>query len=295
MRGLTVSLLVGILFASASLAQQRKHYIIEDNHDFDYLDFTLNATSGSYQISPTHNPNPINIYGNLAEGAIEPEFTSRLDQRTNYVSFNLQEDQDRDISKTISFNVFSKNESEDEQWMVYLSQSKPLCLNLNYGIGDAMIDLSGVPIQKLKINTGSADVTVEYSGQANKVDMDTFYVKVDLGSVTVKRADFARAKIIIAEVGFGDLSLDFSKVTAIKSEVIASVGAGNLEILIPKTEAPIKIILNDSPLCRVKLAKSFEEVEENVYVNKSYLPDSENLLTFNLDVAMGYIVFKEKK
>ena len=91
MRGLTILLLVGIVCASASLAQSRKHYVIEDNPEFDALDFTLTATSGSYQISPTNNTHPINIYGNVAEEAVAPEFSYHLDQRVNYVSFDLQE------------------------------------------------------------------------------------------------------------------------------------------------------------------------------------------------------------
>ena len=94
-------------------------------------------------------------------------------------------------------------------------------------------------------------------------------------------------------VGFGDLTLDYSDQVLIKSNVTATVGAGNLEILVPKRNSPIKIVVHNSPLCHVKISKSFDEVEDNVFVNSSYTPDAENLLTFNLDVALGNIVFKE--
>ena len=64
---------------------------------------------------------------------------------------------------------------------MYLTDSKPYFLELHYGIGNANIDLSGLAIKTLKVNTGSADVNVGYySSLENQIDMDTFFVKVDL-------------------------------------------------------------------------------------------------------------------
>ena len=43
----------------------------------------------------------------------------------------------------------------------------------------------------------------------NKMEMDTFLVNVDLGDVEIERIEMARAKNILAEVGFGSLVLQF--------------------------------------------------------------------------------------
>ncbi|MEJ0054893.1 MAG: hypothetical protein WDN75_04140 [Bacteroidota bacterium] len=40
--------------------------------------------------------------------------------------------------------------------------------------------------------------------------MDTFFVKVDLGSLNVKQMNLSRSKVVMAEVGFGNIFLDFS-------------------------------------------------------------------------------------
>ena len=69
------------------------------------------------------------------------------------------------------------------------------------------------------------------------------------------------------------------------------MGAGNLDVLLPKGNTPIIIYLKDSPLCGVRLAEGFEEVEHNVYVNMDYTVDAKNLLTFDVDVALGSITF----
>jgi len=50
--------------------------------------------------------------------------------------------------------------------------------------------------------------------------------------------------------------------------------------------------VKDSPLCAVKIAKDFEEVEKNVFVNSFYNTNADIILTFNVDVALGLVKFK---
>ena len=102
----------------------------------------------------------------------------------------------------------------------------------------------------------------------------------------------ANAKSIIADVGFGDLTLRFEDKPAEKSNVTAYVAAGTLEVSLPDANTPVKVVINNSPLCRVKLPDDFTNTEGNVYVNSTYQEHADNLLTFNLDVALGKIVFK---
>jgi len=294
-RGYLFFLVVSFGLVSVALCQSKRQYIIENATDYDLVDFTLTATSGSYNISPTHSDNPINIFGKTSEGTVDPEFNHYLENRINFVILDLQGQRSDDLGTTISDKVFG-SESQKDTWNVFISQEKTLCLNLNYGIGDANVDLSGIPIQKLKINTGSADVRVGYHpGMANKTQMDTLFVKVDLGSVTFKRMGLSRAKAVFADVGFGDLTLDYGQKPIVGSTVNASVGAGSLEVLVPAKNTPVKIVVHNSPLCHVKMSRSFKEIEDNVFVNSSYSENHSNLLIFNVDVALGKIQFKEVK
>ena len=66
--------------------------------------------------------------------------------------------------------------------------------------------------------------------------MDTFMVSVDLGDVEIERLSLARAKNILAEVGFGSLVLSFDELPQRASEIWARVGAGSLEINLPTEE-----------------------------------------------------------
>lgn len=122
--------------------------------------------------------------------------------------------------------------------------------------------------------------------------MDTFLVKVDLGSITTQNVNLSNARHVIADVGFGNAVLDFNQCPKRKCNVNASVGAGNLKVIMPSRNAPAIIYFKKSPLCNISIKGGFEEVEKDVYVNSEYAAGAENLLTFTLDVALGNITFE---
>src|SRR5262249_9618514 len=145
-----------------------------------------------------------------------------------------------------------------------------------------------------KINTGSANVNVGYySSLENQIDMDTFIVKVDLGSVNVKNLNLSRTRFVVADVGFGNMTLDFSNKPLVNNKVKGSVGAGNLTILLPNTETPVLVKIHDSWLCSVKMPPALTKIGDDTFANAAYTKDSKNALTFDLDVSMGNIIFKE--
>ena len=128
-------------------------------------------------------------------------FNSFLNNGIQVVNYEFYEEKSEGIGKKISSGMFSSSSSEkDHMTNIYLSQETPFQLNLNYGIGDAKIDLSGLAVEQVKIKTGSADVNVScLSGQLNRVEMDTFYVKVDMGELNIDQMNLSNAKNIIAD------------------------------------------------------------------------------------------------
>ncbi len=279
----------------SSYGQIKKYYTVENSNSFDKVDLTLSGGSGTCYIRPTQNQHPVNIYGNSAYNALIPSCESVLDNRTQRVNVKFIDSKTNEFStKSVMFNVFSNDGGISEnQWHVYLSKKKPIRLNLNYGMGNAYVDLSGLSVEKLHITTGSADVNVGYvTGQYNQQEMDTFCIKVDLGQLEARQVALSNAKTIIADVGFGSLFLDFTNKSLVKSNVNATVGAGNLIINAKESINPMIIYIHDSPLCRIQISQDFTEIRKNVFVNRLYDQDAENLITFNINVTLGNIIFK---
>jgi hypothetical protein len=279
----------------AIIGQFKKYYSLQDG-DFDKVQITLTATSNSCCIKPTVNPNLVNVFGYENNSSPQIFLVHQEMDRVENLIINLTES-GKTKNASLPEKIFSSNNTVNDHWDLYLSKEKPMRLQLNYAIGDASVDLSDLPIEQLKITTGSADVNVSYlEGRYNLVQMDTFFVKVDLGSLTVKKMNYARARTVIADVNFGALILDYSRQVDISSQVYASVGAGNLIIGLPKDkDIPVIINIHNSPLCHVKLPREFRKKEKHVYVSESYSEDINHVLSFNLDVAVGQIRFVDSQ
>ena len=286
----------GVAIVGLAFGQLKKQFTVEDVSSCENIRLCLKANSGNCYIKPSQNTEILNVFSNQTETSYAHNFRKEVKGKTCEVLLNLEETQTEGISQTISTRFFGASDKpvSDKLWKMYLTDAKPYFLELNYGIGNANIDLSGLAIKTLKVNTGSADVNVGYySSLENQIDMDTFSVKVDLGSVNVKNLNMSRARYMMADVGFGNMTLDFRSKPLVSNKIKGSVGAGNLTILLPSNETPVLVKIKDSWLCSVKMPEEFKKISANVYANTAYTKDTKNSLTFDLDVSMGNIIFKQ--
>jgi hypothetical protein len=282
--------------AGAVLGQIKKQFTVEDVQSCQNILLCVKANSGNCYIKPSQNAEILGVFSNQTETSYAHNFQKELKGKTCEVHLNLEENQGEGLSQSISTRLFGSSEkaSSDKIWKMYLTNAKPYYLELNYGVGNANVDLSGLAIKKLKINTGSADVSVGYSSSLeNQIDMDTFFVKVDLGSINVKNMNLSRTHFVMADVGFGNMTLDFSNKPLVSNKIKGSVGAGNLIILLPNNETPVLVKIHDSWLCSVTMPAGLKKIAENTFANAIYTKDAKNALTFDLDVSMGSITFKE--
>ncbi len=260
------------------------------------VDLRFEVNSGQCSIKAGESDELVTVYSNQDYNNYAHTFDKEIRGKRCEINLLLEDDRQEGLGQSISSRVFgNRHEGSDKIWRVYLNREQVYDLNLKYGIGQADIDLSGIGVETLKIHTGSADINIGYFSQAgNTVDMDTFYVKVDMGSVAVRKLDLARSKYVKADVGFGDLLLDISGEGQMTGEIIGSVGAGNMFVILPSNTSPTMIKVRDSWLCKVRLPDTFHKSAANTYINDAYSENSDNALVFNLDVSMGKIIFKQK-
>jgi hypothetical protein len=293
--GLTV---LAVAVAGISFGQIKKQFSVDDAPSCDQIKLKLQANSGTCFIKPSHNPEILNVFSNQTEQNYSHEFVKEINGKICQVMLSLEEEQSESFSSTVSSRVFGGEKPDQEKfWKMYLTDAKPYSLELNYGVGNANVDLSGLAVKILKINTGSADVNIGYhSGLENLIEMDTFSVKVDLGSVNVKNLSLARPKYVLANVGFGNVMLDLSTAPEVANHIKGTVGAGNLVIILPSDDSvPVLVKIKDSWLCSIKLTDDLKETGPNTYANAAYAKSPKNALTFDLDVSLGNIIFKEKQ
>ncbi len=287
----------GVTLVGLAFGQIKKQFSVEDNTACKTVKLTVRSNSSTCFLKPSHNPEILTVFSNQDTDDFSHKFKKEINGNVCEVMLSLEEAQSEGLSQTISYKVFGSEKPDQEKfWKMYLTDAKPYLLDLNYGVGNANIDLSGLAVQNLKINTGSADVNIGYhTGLENLVEMDTFFVKVDLGSVNAKNLGLARTKYVVANIGFGNLMLDLSTAPIISNHIKGSVGAGNLIILLPSDETPVLVKIKDSWLCSVRMTNTLKKISANTFANAAYTKDARNVLTFDLDVSMGNIIFKERQ
>lgn len=276
-------------------AQVKKQFSVEKIQECDKVILKLRAKTGNCFIKSSQNEDILNVYSNQDVEEYGHSFSNEVIGKTCSVKLSLEQDNVPGVGHKISYRVFGADERPSEKfWKVYLAESTKYILDLDYGLGNANIDLSGLSIEKLKINTGSADVNISYNAHVeNKITMDTFSVKVDMGSLNARDLNMAKSKVVLAEVGFGNMFLDFGNRPTIANHIIGSVGAGNLVIQLPSEDVPVLVTINESWLCSINLSRTLKKIGPNKFANAAYTKDSPKALVFDLDVSMGKIVFRE--
>lgn len=295
----TIALASGALMLAFMVkGQVKKQFTVERKQECEKVALTMHAKTGNCFIRPSQNEDILNVYSNQDVEEYDHSFSNEVKNNVCAVNLSLQPENMNGVSQRISFKMFGAEErtyDSDKYWKVYLAENTPYILDLDYGLGNANIDLSGLSIEKIKINTASADVNIGYNALVeNKIFMDTFAVKVDMGSLNARQINLAKSKVVIAEVGFGNMLLDFSNKPVAGNHIIGSVGAGNLIIQLPDESTPVIITINESWLCSIHLSKSLKKIGQNKFANASYSKDAPNALKFDLDVSMGKIVFRDK-
>lgn len=291
---LIVITLLGVI---ESNGQTKKHYHAGAVENQNKITLTLNAPAVSCKINPTYSLHAVNIFGYPENKDFNPIAEDHLSGEARSITLNFEENLNESLSTSLSAKVLNRwSESPEKPWYIYLSRNTPFDLELNYGMGSSSVDLSDLAVEKFKINTGSAEIRVGFDGNMpNKVRMDTLLAKVDLGVLELDKLNLSRAQEVIAQIGFGKLYMHLTDQCKERSNITASVGAGTMEVIFDNMDIPVIIHINNSPLCRIKMLKAFKEIEPETFVNDAYHPDANNLLSFNIDVAMGNVIFKVNK
>lgn len=284
--------------ASSGLGQKlHKHFELTESKGIKNIDLKISTKAGKSFLNAVDDHKPVLILGATENDVAASSFKSETFQNTQKINAELtcKSHMGLNFSESVANTFFSSSDEVHDIWQINLSKHQTYDLNLSYLMGDANVDLSNLAVERLKIKSASADVKLSYKDRVmNSVPMDTFFVQVNFGDIEVKDLNYALAKEIIAEVGFGSLSIDCGSDWKTNSRVSASVGAGSLNIILPPQEVPIIIRINNSPLCNIRMASNFKNIGHNTFANQAYIDKPHESMEFILDVGMGTIAFKNQ-
>ena len=115
-----------------------------------------------------------------------------------------------------------------------LSREVPLDLDLDFGAGSATLDLSGLRLLGLEVNTGASESEIRV-GEVNPVAMASASVNVGAARLSMHGIGNLNAERIAVKAGLGSVSLGLDGEWPRDARVSVEMGLGALEIRVPES------------------------------------------------------------
>ncbi len=145
------------------------------------------------------------------------------------IEFDVQGDKHKTIylkqeSYRYNFEDFQWFETEDLKWNIGLNSNVPLSLNINASIGQSIIDLHGLQIDKVDINGDVGETTLTLPAVKKTYDA---MINGGIGKFTINIEDEASVNLTI-DGDVGEFTINLPSDAAVRID--AEVDIGNLNI-----------------------------------------------------------------
>jgi hypothetical protein len=128
-------------------------------------------------------------------------------------------------------------------WELKLGKD-PIDLTVEAGAYEGNLDLTGVPVVRLKITDGASQNTLSFTAP-NPVRMDTLTYETGASNVSLEGLGYTDADVINFKGGAGNFKLDFAGQLNREMKVYVDGGLGNITITVPKN-MNTRIVLSTS-------------------------------------------------
>lgn len=176
-------------------------------------------------------------------------------------------------------------DTEDCRWTVSLSRGVAWEVDLVLGVGDADVDLSGLPIQRLTIDLGASDCRMVFD-RPNPKEMKSLYIDAGVGHAEFDGLGYANAADLAFDGGTGKFVLNFAGLRAGRHTANIDLGVGSVRIELP-AGVPVRVEADENGLGRVNLPRDgFDRIDDGVYETPEF-EQAASGLEITLDVGIG--------
>ena len=221
---------------------------------------------------------------NLKSGAGEPWVRGTYDEAESGIRPSIQQQGGTATItqewKGISFpGLLSRAPSFDLE----IGDAKPFKLTLDGGAGEGVLELGGLPIQRLLLNHGAGRIKLGFA-QPNPLEMSLMRVASGASDMELHGLAHANCAELSLEGGASRYVLYFSGQLRRDMHAQIKVGAAAVEVYVPRTTA-VKVV-HDSFLGGVEVADGFMH-KDGAYWNQAALAGQTPLLNLQVNLALG--------
>lgn len=122
---------------------------------------------------------------------------------------------------------------EGSRAAISLSRQVPMDLTLQFGAGEAELELGGISLRSLSVSTGASDTKIRFS-QPNPIEAGRLSLEAGAASLEVAGIANARARDVSFQGGVGATTLDFSGDWEQDLSASVKIGVGSVVLRIPR-------------------------------------------------------------
>lgn len=212
--------LSGSLMGPASAQNWRTMTSARHVWDQEPLKVEIGYGAGELRIGPAEAPFLYQMEIRYDADRVEPEV--EFDDDDNELALGI-----RSIRKGRKFD-----HREGSSATICLTREVPLDLDLEFGAGEANIELGGISLRKLSLSTGASDTDITFS-EPNRIIAETVEIQAGAADLTVIGLGNTRAQRVSFEGGVGATVLDFSGI-ATNMDASVDMGVGTVKLRLPR-------------------------------------------------------------
>jgi hypothetical protein len=225
--------LAAMLLAAPLGAQQwRTVDVSRQLRDSSTHDVRIRYGAGRLSVRPTDEPVLFAMHLRYDEDAVTP--VHRYDPTDHTLTLGLS-----DASIRLGRSAGRNSEGE---LRVALSRHVPMNLDLELGAAQARLDLGGLALREVKIETGASDSKIVFA-TPNPSRMRMLDVSAGAASLELSGLGNANVEEVRVKGGVGKVAMDFSGRLLRDVEVTADMALGRVELAVPR-DAGVKVELS---------------------------------------------------
>ena len=218
-------------------------------------------------------------------------FESKYDEEVFELQSNYLESESRgvlriDIAGENDIDIKRMRDYDDEAGVLKLALSPmiPVELNVEMGAAEAHLDLGGLRLSGLTLQTGASDTEIRFS-QRNPEVADSCIFKAGAASVEIRQLGNSNCRRISVSGGVGAIDLDFSGDWNHDASADINVGLGGIDLRVP---AELGVRIEKNTFLMAFDAPGFEKQARGVYLSRNW-DTADRKLTINISGALGGI------
>ena len=215
--------LVASTLATASLGAQSWRSLDVARQLADSAPTTVNVVYGTGSFGLRGTSRPLLYHMHLRYDATRTQPSHAFDAATRKLQLGVQKSDMR---------FTGRNDNESGQLQLELSRVAPLDLTLDLGAVEADLDLTGLKLSRLRLESGASDGKLRFDS-LNATPMSLLQVSLGAASFRGERLANANAREIRVDAGVGNVELDLGGQWTHDIELNVEVALGIVTIHVP--------------------------------------------------------------